>query len=440
MYPGYYAVELDGPRVTAELTAAGTHAGLHRYTFDPAAGARTLLVDVCHSADRTNRCFDATVNITVVDAAAGRVELRIKLRHSGNLTGRNGRGIDIWLVLDVRGPGPLAGSGVWQDGEVLAGAASGAAASSGSLGAYLYFGEGVTGGNNAATVYAGLSFVSDAHAENNLAVQAAGRSFDAVVADTTELWRSALVNTLNAEAVREADLTKLYTALYRTFMSPTIFSEADGSYLGMDNIVHKVEAGHQYYSDLSLWDTYRTQNPWLVLANPAVGLDVARSIVLMIQQGGDLPRWPIANVYTSCMFGDNANMVILDTYVKGLVDLNLTAAYGGMRANALGPRPRDGRGHIEQYIQYGFVPLENSESGTCDTLAYAYNDWAIARVAEILGYTEDVALFDARAKNYRNVFDTDELFVCPRYTVGRPNNARALGWASDRGGNTGMRT
>ena len=290
MFPGYYSVVLDGPSVTAELTAAGTHAGAHRYDFSGGAGARTLLLNVCHSVDRADTCFDARVNITVVDGAA---HIRATQRPRGNLSGRNGRGLDIWTYLVVRGSAALAGWGVWQDGAIRAGASSGEAATSGSLGAYLYFGDGAVGGpGNVVTVEAGISFVSAEHAQANLNAQLGQRTFDEAVADTTELWRTTLLGTLaTAAAPRASDLTKLYTAVYRTYMSPTIFSEWDGTYIGMDNALHQVEPGHQYYSDLSLWDTYRTQNPWLVLVRPEVALDIARSIGLMVEHGGDLPRW-----------------------------------------------------------------------------------------------------------------------------------------------------
>jgi putative alpha-1,2-mannosidase len=292
MYPGYYSVVLDGPVVTVELAAAGTHAGLHRYQYGAAPGPRTLLINVCNSVDNGNTCFDARVNVSV-GADGNTVRVRTYLRHKGNLTGRNGRGIDVWVDLVVRGPAALAGAGVWQDGAVVPGATAGAAATSGSLGTYLYFGDAVIGApDNSIVVEAGLSFVSEALAEANREAQVAARAFDAVVSDTTELWRTTLLGVLpSAAAPRTSDLVKLYTAVYRTQMSPTIFSETDGSYVGMDNAVHKVEPGHRYYSDLSLWDTFRTQNPWLVLTTPDVGLDIARSIVLMIEQGGDLPRW-----------------------------------------------------------------------------------------------------------------------------------------------------
>ena len=100
-----------------------------------------------------------------------------------------------------------------------------------------------------------------------------------------------------------------------------------------------------------------------------------------------------------------------------MTNFNLTTAYAAMVANANFPQARDGRGRLEYYIPYGYIPLDVTNGGTCDTLAYAYNDWAVGQVAEILGRTEDVPIYAARALNYRNTFSTEDLFMCPRYLV-----------------------
>ena len=50
-----------------------------------------------------------------------------------------------------------------------------------------------------------------------------------------------------------------------------------------------------YYSDLSLWDIHRTQVPLLTFLRPDVAEGVVNSLVAMYQEGGVLPRWPIAN-------------------------------------------------------------------------------------------------------------------------------------------------
>jgi len=150
---------------------------------------------------------------------------------------------------------------------------------------------------------------------------------------------------------------------------------------------------------------------------------VANSLVLMFQQGKGLSRWPIANVYTSCMFGDNANMLFIDAYRKDIRNFNITEAYTAMYLNAMAPQPKDGRGNIEDYILYHYIPIESKETGTSNTLNYAYNDWAIAEFAQILGLTQDEAMFRERATYWRNVFSTDALFMCARHAVTQKEKA-----------------
>ena len=44
---------------------------------------------------------------------------------------------------------------------------------------------------------------------------------------------------------------------------------------------------------MSLWDTHRTQAPWLTLTYPSVSRDVTLSLVRISADGGKLPRWPL---------------------------------------------------------------------------------------------------------------------------------------------------
>ena len=57
------------------------------------------------------------------------------------------------------------------------------------------------------------------------------------------------------------------------------------------------------YSDLSLWDTHRTHVPLLTLLQPSVSLDIVKSLLRMYEEGGAIPRWPIANgtQWSSCV-------------------------------------------------------------------------------------------------------------------------------------------
>jgi putative alpha-1,2-mannosidase len=144
----------------------------------------------------------------------------------------------------------------------------------------------------------GISFIDEAHAKANLAAQGASLTFDEAVGVAAGLWRAEL-GRLTVGGVSDNEMVrrhialwrscawasasacmrvsrgpqvKIYSAMYRTFMSPTVYSESDGQYLGADFKVYTVDKGAAFVSDLSLWDIYRTQAPWLVLMQP----DVAR--------------------------------------------------------------------------------------------------------------------------------------------------------------------
>jgi putative alpha-1,2-mannosidase len=105
----------------------------------------------------------------------------------------------------------------------------------------------------------------------------------------------------------DVELVKFYTAAYHAFLAPTTFNDVNGQYLGFDSQVHVMPAGRSWYSDMSIWDVHRTQFPLLALVLPEVMSDIVNSLVLMFQQGGDLPRWPMANGTAQLTQRENAH-------------------------------------------------------------------------------------------------------------------------------------
>ena len=63
-----------------------------------------------------------------------------------------------------------------------------------------------------------------------------------------QLW-----STMN-DSVTATQKVIFYTALYHCMIHPSLASDADGSYRGRDQLIHK--AKHRYYHVFSLWDTY----------------------------------------------------------------------------------------------------------------------------------------------------------------------------------------
>ena len=88
--------------------------------------------------------------------------------------------------------------------------------------------------------------------------------------------------------------------------------------------------------NLSLWDTFRTQNQLLELLAPEVSRDVALSILADARAGSWLPRWSLAGSETNVMTGDPVTPFLVENWSAGLLAGHEQEAYRALRANALG--------------------------------------------------------------------------------------------------------
>ncbi len=401
--PGYYAVTLARGDVRVELTARDRVA-FHRYTF--ASGAPlAVLVDAGHVLADTVEATDGSVT---VDAAAREVFGHTTL--SGGYSGRFG-GQPIYFV--VRFDRPFARHGTWVGEAITAGGTSAAGA---RTGAYAEFDPA-----DGAVIHAevAVSYVDLEGARANLAAETSGFDFDAVRAESARVWEDHLAR-IRVSARYEHDVRRFYTALYHALSMPTLAVDADGRYRGLDHAIHTAD-GYRYYTDLSLWDTFRTLHPLLTLLYRDYQLDMLRSLAAMARDGGAMPRWPLGIGYTGGMVGDPAAMVLADSWVKGLTDFDLRTSYDALRRSAMGRASErfEGRGHAEVYDRLGYVPIEAGGGSASETLEFAYADWALAILADALGETEDAAYFRARSGSWRNQWDEARQFFVGRHEDGR---------------------
>jgi predicted alpha-1,2-mannosidase len=63
--------------------------------------------------------------------------------------------------------------------------------------------------------------------------------------------------------------------------------------------------------------------------------------------------------------------------------------------------------------------VDHDGEAASKTVEYAFDDWTIARMARSMGRDDVADVFDKRAQNWRNVFDTKTGFVRPRNANGR---------------------
>ena len=403
-FPGYYAVKLAEPDVLVELTAS-MRAGVHRYTF-AAGDSPRLLLDVSSALDDRGT-KEGTLRVL---PEAGEIEGSVL--SMGGFAGRYG-GLKTYFVARV--DKPFSDVTVWNGKAFIPG---GLETSGDHIGVDMAFAK--TDGPLTVQVSLAISFVSLANARQNLETEVGTSGFDVLAAKARDAWETALAR-IRVEGGTDEQMRVFYTGLYHAMQMPTTFTDSNGEFVGFDKAVHKAE-GWCYYTDLSLWDTFRTVHPLFTIIAQEEQRDMMRSLVAMRQQGGWLPRWPSGEGYTNSMFGTPADIVIAESYLKGIRDFDVESAYEGMKATALAPVPQgckfSGREGIEHYLKYGYCPADLMKEAVSRTLEFAYSDHAIALLAEALGRKEDAALFLEHAHFYTNLWDLKTQYFQPRNADG----------------------
>ena len=269
---------------------------------------------------------------------------------------------------------------------------------------------------------AASSFTSKQGAYDNFAFEAEGHDFESMMAQTAQQWIDRL-HTIDVEDTDIAKVNQFYGALYRCSFLPREMSDVDGSYPKFANgsiqYPSPITQHRKFYGDFSMWDTYRALHPLYTLIAPKESADMMQSLVTMYEEGGWLPIFPCWNSYTAAMIGDHCSAVLADAYIKGIRDFDYEKAYEAMRKNAFEtPANFDdykngmGRRALTSYLKYGYIPLEDGvkeafhqDEQTSRTLEYAFDDFAVAQLAEALGKESDYNKLIRRSENWRNVIN-----------------------------------
>jgi predicted alpha-1,2-mannosidase len=143
------------------------------------------------------------------------------------------------------------------------------------------------------------------------------------------------------------------------------------------------------------------------------------SIRKMQQQGGAIPRWALATGDTGSMIGTPADILIAETYLKGIPVTDVEELYDELYAHATGPVELGGRGCMEEYLDAGYMAFDTEcRAPTSSTLEYAHHDFAVAQLADALGHDSDADELYAQAGNWANLFDPETGFFRGKTTDG----------------------
>ncbi|WP_275668212.1 GH92 family glycosyl hydrolase [Leifsonia flava] len=401
---GYYAVTLDDG-VTAELTAT-ERTGVHRYTF-PASQTSAVSFNV----GQTLRDAGAS-SVTWVDDHT----LEGWVDNSGFCGGSE----ESRYFFSAQFDRPTSSSGIWSaDGAHQPGVASNEVAG-GDNGAVAVFD---TTDDADVEISVGVSFVDVDGARANRVSEVGENAtpFDEVRAATKSAWN----DQLGSIAITASEQTKrvFYTQLYKSLLSPTIGSDVDGRYRGMDLAVH-VADGWTYHQTFSLWDTYRTQATLHGLIERDRASDIVRSMYQHRIEGGWLPRWSLGPVETNIMAGDPASAWVAENFALGTVPDDISdELWDVLVENATTAPPEGvasvGRQSADFWIKNRHIPyysenepglgqqFEEYRHGGSSSLEFSISDAAIGAAAQRMGKTEEAAPFLERGRNWQRLWNPD---------------------------------
>ncbi|MDX1462766.1 MAG: GH92 family glycosyl hydrolase, partial [Marinirhabdus sp.] len=311
--PGYYKVQLDSYGIQAELTAT-ERVGYHKYTFPKSDSAHIVLdmvYNVYHHDNKNVWTFIRVENdSTVVGYRQTKGWARTRkqhfaLRFSKPFTSYGHKKYD-----DIVYDGFYRRFEQSENFPEMAGK---------DLRAYFNFD---TDEGEVVELKMALSSVSMEGAMKNLQAEVPNWNFETVREATKSKWNTEL-SRIEATSLNEADQTTFYTALYHTMLTPIVYEDVDGRYLGLDQNIHESD-GFVNYSIFSLWDTYRALHPLFNVIQQERNNDMIKSMLAHQEQSVHdmLPIWSHYANENWCMIGYHSTSVIADAMVKGVGDFD----------------------------------------------------------------------------------------------------------------------
>ncbi|KAI8631595.1 glycoside hydrolase family 92 protein [Xylariaceae sp. FL1651] len=267
--------------------------------------------------------------------------------------------------------------------------------------------------NNTLTARVGISFISADQACHSAETEVSDpiNDFDRLVQEAKDAWREKLSPVaVNAGGVSDELQTSFWSGLYRAMISPQNYT---GENPGWDS-------GIPYFDSFyCIWDAFRVQHPLLTIVDPKAQVQMVNSLLDMYEHEGWLPdcHMSLCNGWTQG--GSNADVVLVDAYVKNLTGIDWELALKAIIQDAE-VEPLEwafhGRGGLQSWRDLDYIPYldfdpvgfgTNSRS-ISRTLEYAYNDYCLATLARGLGHADLFNKYVTRSTNWQNLWKAEQ--------------------------------
>lgn len=222
------------------------------------------------------------------------------------------------------------------------------------------------------------------------------QSFRQIKEQAIRAWNEQLAP-ITVKGGTEDERVLFYTSLYRAYLSPADVTSSDGQYRATDGKIYTAD-GFRYYSSWSLWDTFRTKFPLLVLTEREKMRDMAMSLIRLYATGKK--DWSTAFESTPTVRTEHAVILLLDAYRKGITNLDFRSGYQGMKKE------------MER------LPLHSPDQ----KMESVYDLWAMAQIAEILGEKTDADYYKTKSLSlFEETWKKEFMNVTPEFAVMRNN-------------------
>ncbi|MFS4417928.1 GH92 family glycosyl hydrolase [Maribacter sp. 2307ULW6-5] len=387
--PGYYRVLLDAPKVEVELTA-NEMVAFHRYTYRKQQ-APSFILDLGYAV---NWDKPTQSGVTVEN------EHLISGHRFSTGWAKNQK---VFFVIESATP--ITKYQLVSDGSPLA---QGANATGTKTGGQFFV---KARENTPLLLKIALSSVSVANAKENLERHGKEIGFAQAKTAAERDWEG-LLSRIEVETPVDSLKTIFYSALYHTQLAPVRFNDSNGQFRLQNDSIAQMDG--TAYTTLSLWDTFRAQNPLLTLMHPDRVNDIIASMLRYYEEQGRLPVWNLYGNETDTMTGNHGVSVIAEAYLKGIRGYDVEKAYAAVVQSMMA----DNRG-LDAYKAYGYIPHTALDESVSITLEYAYNDWCVAQMAKEMGKMEDYEYFGNRSRAYTHLFDAGTGFMRGRDAEGK---------------------
>ena len=397
--PGYYSCTLKKNKIKAEMSCTG-RSGISKYIFLK-GGTAMIVVDASRSLSSFlsgSACIDSDNEISgynecgpfCQDTVRRKVYFNINIEPKPDSI-RLFKSDKIIASKTVKGKNKLLGAAIFLKVKAA----------------------------DSIVIRTGISYISAKNAAMNLAFEQGKKSFQEIRKETFDKWEK-LLSRIQVRGGSSSERVSFYTALYRMCLHPNIISDINGDYIKYGGGIGKLDSGVQY-SVFSLWDTYRTLHPYLSLVFPEKQHEMMQSLLRMYKDGGWLPKWELAGRETMIMVGDPAAIVLTDSYLKGIKNIDTLLLKEALLKNS---SFLDGNGKnyirkgLKEYLKFGYIPEDYKKEfvwgSVCTSLEYCLADYCISRYFKETGNTSLADEYFSRSMNYKRLFDKERGFFRPK--------------------------